>query len=73
MRAKMRLTKVTHYPDGGELEFHPVVDGSEENKQFYKYTPTGVIQMSVVNPAIMETVKAGDEYYVDFTKVKALA
>lgn len=52
-----------------ESEFAPVSGGSEENKQFFAWTPSGSIRLSTV---IEDHFKAGKEYYVDFTEYIAL-
>ncbi|WP_236293118.1 hypothetical protein [Paenibacillus allorhizoplanae] len=44
-----------------------MISGSEENKDFWKYTPAGQIQMSVDNEKAQEQFEVGKEYYVDFT------
>jgi antitoxin component YwqK of YwqJK toxin-antitoxin module len=67
VRAKFRLEEKTYYPNGGKLVFQPVVDGSQENKEFFKYTPSGKIEMQVVSDKVLDMMKPGEEYYIDFT------
>jgi hypothetical protein len=50
-----------------QLFFNPVYSGSEENKQFFKYTPGGQISLNVVNPPVADRFEDGKEYYVDFS------
>lgn len=50
------------------IKLSPVLDGSEENKKFYQFTPGGHIELSVVNPEA--GFELGAEYYVDFTKAE---
>jgi hypothetical protein len=45
----------------------PVITGSEENKQFYKWTPGGQIALSTINPEAAAYFVVGKEYYIDFT------
>lgn len=52
---------------GYTINLNPVISGSEENKQFYKWTPGGSIQLSTINPIAAAQFEAGKEYYVDFT------
>lgn len=49
VRAKFVCTGVVEYPDNEQksVTFSPVIDGSEENKSFSKYTPGGQIQLSI--------------------------
>jgi hypothetical protein len=49
------------------IKLHPVCSGSEENKQFYKWTPGGCIDLSTVNKAASDALILGREYYIDFT------
>jgi len=44
----------------------PVTGGSEENKTFWQYTPSGSISFSCINTAAVEQFEVGKEYYVDF-------
>ena len=66
-RAKFVCTDVKTTEEGSDVEFYPVVDGSEENESFFKYTPSGKIIMGIVNPNIK--FEKSKEYYVDFTEV----
>lgn len=45
--------------------------GSPENKQFYKWTPSGSIILSTINPNAAKEFAEGKEYYVDFTVADA--
>ena len=52
------------------LEFSPVTQGSEENKNFWKYTPSGKIELGTVNRDVVKALDLGREYYVYITDVK---
>lgn len=67
IRAKFYCMSATELPDSKSFKLTPVIDGSEENKGFFKYTPGGEIHLQVVNKEV-EFVP-GQEYYVDFTPV----
>ena len=59
-------------PEGYEIELQPVYDGSEENKDFYKWTPHGNIVLATINTEAAKQFGAGGDYYgkefyVDFT------
>ena len=45
-----------------EYEFIAVYSGSEENKKYWKYTPSGNLKFSSMNNAEFEV---GKEYYID--------
>lgn len=68
VRAKFKVTSVTQ--SSGSLktvQLQPVISGSEENKQFFKYTPSGQISLGVLNEAAAEQFAVDQEFYVDFT------
>lgn len=67
MRCKAILISKLETADGCHLKFGYVVDGSAENKQFFRYTPGGEITMQIVNKATANTAIVGKAYYVDFT------
>jgi hypothetical protein len=52
---------------GGTVRLSPVTSGSEENKQFYRYTPGGQLVLSTINQAAFDQFEIGQEYYVDVT------
>lgn len=75
MRAKLKVVKVaqTSYNQDGsisqeELTFNAVTgpDGSA-NREWSKWTPSGNFQLTVSNPELFGKIRAGQEYYVDFT------
>lgn len=47
-----------------EYKFSAVTSGSEENKQFWQYTPAGNLSVTGVRDDLFV---AGQEYYVDLT------
>ena len=50
------------------LNFTPVYGtGSEENKAFWNATPTGSLQLGIVNQAAWSQFELGKSYYLDFT------
>jgi hypothetical protein len=64
-RCKFKCDSVTLREGANDVEMSPVVNGSEENKTFWKYTPGGKFTMSWINPNIQFT--PGKEYYFDIT------
>lgn len=65
--AKFKVGSTTDFGnDNIEVKMTPVVSGSEENKSFSKYTPTGDIRLHITNPNVTAFFKAGKEYYVEF-------
>lgn len=53
---------------GITYKFHAVCnDGTPENERYHKYTPSGSVEITVDNPAVV--FELGADYYLDFTKV----
>lgn len=72
VRAKFKLQSFTTSLDhtGKELRtltFYPVTSGSDENKAFWQYTPSGKIELGTVNPDAWSKFELGKEYFLDFT------
>jgi len=67
VRAKFKVETITHNVSGASILLFPVTGESPENKEFYKWTPGGKIELSTVNPAAAEQFTPGKEFYVDFT------
>lgn len=62
---------VNGQPESTDIELFTVYgDDNPENKEFFKYTPSGSITVNTVNPKAAEYFNYGDEMYVTFTKVK---
>lgn len=82
MRAKMRITQITPYPADGEptqetLTFNAVAkntaypaDGFDEDNTFAKFTPAGLLTLTVANPALIGEFEVGDIFYLDFVPVE---
>lgn len=67
MRCKVVCNYKQPAQDGVHIFFSPVVDGSEENKEFFRYTPGGQFSLYTINLAAAEKFEPGKQYYVDFT------
>lgn len=65
--AKFKVGSTTDYGNNNlNVKMSPVVNGSEENKSFSIYTPSGSIEMHITNPDVLGFFEAGKEYYVEF-------
>ena len=71
MRCKVVCSLKQPEQEGFYLSFYPVYQGSEENKEFFKYTPSGTVTFGVTNTAVAEKFEVGKEYYLDFTPAEA--
>ncbi len=71
VRAKFVLNSYETSMQQGEelrtLKLSAVYDGSPENKEFFKWTPSGQISLGILNKKAWEQFELGKEYYVDFT------
>ena len=67
VRAKFRCYHKEETEQGHVVKLRPVTSGSEENENFYKYTPGGDLSLSTINSGAAERFNVGKEYYLDFT------
>ena len=67
VRAKFLVHSVTETADGKQVRLFPVTSGSAENTSFYKWTPSGSIELGTVNPEAAKHFVPGRQFYVDFT------
>lgn len=67
VRAKFKVTTNHLTGETAQIILEPVIDGSPENESFYKWTPSGKIDLACVNPDATNQFEVGKEYYVDFT------
>lgn len=70
VRAKMRCESIepaNPFQGDYSIRLSPVVSGSPENEQFYKWTPGGSVHLFTINEAAAKQFEVGKEFYVDFT------
>ena len=70
VKAKFNVTELTKYGNGGggKVKLSPVTGNTEENKEFWKYTPSGSIEMYIDNPEAFKEFEDLGEFYVTFEK-----
>jgi hypothetical protein len=51
--------------DSQSIILNPVVDGSPENKDFFKYTPSGKLELQVINKNVK--FEPGKQYFIDIS------
>ena len=73
VRAKFIVNTITRQKYGNDSEMQtigltPVMGGSEENKTFWRYSPSGEIKLGTINAEAAAQFELGGEYYIDFTK-----
>ncbi len=68
-RAKFKcIEKISsEFNDNIQVNLEAVTTGSKENEEFWKYTPGGLITLTLDNSRAIDIFKIGQEYYVDFT------
>lgn len=59
--------KTTDETGASHIKLSAVTTGNKENEEFFKYTPSGIIEMGVVNSEAARQFEQGKEYYIDFT------
>lgn len=52
------------------VKMNPVTTGSEENKDFFRWTPSGEVRLGTLSKAAADYFELGKEYYLDFTKAE---
>ena len=73
VRAKFVVQQVTEFstsdPEGQvQVKLFPVTRTDGEVEDFWKYTPTGTLEMTITNRSAADQFKAGKAFYVDFTE-----
>lgn len=68
VRAKFYVSEYTETTTGNKIVLMPVCRG-EENKEWSKWTPSGRLEMGVLNETAAKEFIVGEEYYIDFTHV----
>jgi hypothetical protein len=66
--AKFKCISKKQTSDGYVIEMAPVISGSSENDQFFRYTPFGKLEMGTVNQAAADEFYPGHEYYISFSR-----
>lgn len=67
--AKFKVGSTTNFGNNNvEANLTPVISGSEENKSFSMYTPSGSIKLHITNPDAVEFFEPSAEYFVEFRK-----
>lgn len=65
-RAKFYVFSKTEFADGWQITLQAVTKTSPENETFWKYTPSGKVEMSIRKEA-GDLFVVGQEYYLDFS------
>ena len=67
VRCKVTCSYKQPVSEGVHVHLVPVTSGSDENKEFFRYTPGGQFSFYTVNQAAADKFEVGKQYYLDFT------
>lgn len=70
-RAKFKCTEVVHQVGGIRVKMAPVTATNPENTEFFTMTPSGSLEMGIVNQKLIGEFKPGMEFYLDFTPAES--
>lgn len=70
VRAKFKCYLVEDNGESKTIKLEAVVNGSPENEAFFRWTPSGQLTLSCVNPKANEQFVEGGYYYLDISKAE---
>lgn len=71
VKAKFQVQLITKHQGGAQtVSMAPVIGGSDENKSWSQYTPSGKLEMYITNPDAYNQFEPGDEFYVTLEKAE---
>ena len=71
IRAKFHCNYKSVNQDGtATVNMSAVTSGSEENDKFFAATPSGQLDMHVLNPEAASQFEGGKDYYLDISLVE---
>lgn len=65
VRCKFVCADVLKHVDGFKTRFMPVCGGSPENEKFFKFTPSGLLEVGTHKD---DEFVPGKEYYIDISE-----
>lgn len=69
VNAKFRVASVRHDASGTKVaRLEACTSGSEENKEWSKWTPAGTVEIYITNDPAAEFFVPGGEVYLQFSK-----
>jgi hypothetical protein len=67
VRCKFKCTQKTETTGGFQVTLEPVTCGSQENEQFFKWTPWGKMEFGTINEEAAKQFEVGKEYFIDLS------
>lgn len=71
IKAKFNCETVLKSMYGEQVAMSPVVSGSEENKSFSEYTPSGKLELMITNKDVYGAFVPGKQYYLTIEEAEA--
>ena len=70
VKVKFNVSELTKFGNGGggKVVLMPVVGDSDENREFWKYTPSGKLEMVIDNPEAYKQFEEMGEFYLTIEK-----
>lgn len=69
VKAKFEVVELTKFGNKcGKVVLNPVTGGSDENREFWKYTPAGKLELVIDNPEAFAQFEKMGEFYVTLEK-----
>lgn len=71
VRCKFRCFQNSMVREGEyDIRLHAVYEGEGENKKYWKYTPSGVLEFQCTNEEASKQFEPGKEYYIDISEAE---
>ena len=73
MIAKFKVTSIERFNETSQNVTMVAVsenfdsDGNSDDNSFAKWTPSGHLTISITNPGLIDSLKEGQKYYLNFT------
>jgi len=73
MRAKFQIQNVERFVGGDKIKAFAVTakpfdgNGISEDNTYAKFSPSGTLELTITNPALVGKIEPGQKFYLDFT------
>jgi hypothetical protein len=73
MRAKFQVNRVERWAGQDKIIANAVAaktypaDGTDEDNTYAKFSPSGALELTIANPALIGKIEPGQKFYLDFT------
>jgi hypothetical protein len=76
MRAKFQVNRVERWQGQDKIVASAVTskpfdpEGLNEDNTYAKFSPSGALELTIANPALVGKIEPGQKFYLDFTPVE---